>query len=76
MAIYSLHTQNLYDTSIGHYTSYGIIAEEKGKAISVADISTDKFAVEQLIEKFNNHKLCSCHLLSAVEDYLYDLEVK
>lgn len=75
MAKYTLYTQNLYDTSIGHYTSYGIIAQEKDKTISVADISTDRFAVEQLIEKFNNQELSSCHLLCAVEDYLYDLSI-
>lgn len=72
MAKYSLLTQTLYDTSIGHYTSYGIIAEERKLTISVADISTDKFAVEQLIEKFNTHKLSLCHLHNAVEDFLYD----
>ncbi len=76
MAKYSLLTQNLYDISIGHYTSYGIIVEEKENNFTVADISTDKFAVEQLIKKFNRENLSSCHLLCAIEDYLCDFEIK
>lgn len=76
MAKYSLLTQNLYDTSIGHYVSYGIKAELKDKIITVADISTDKFAVEQLVKQFNTHNLSDCHLHQAVEDFLYDLEIK
>lgn len=76
MANYSLLTQNLYDTSIGHYTSYGIKAEERNDTISVADISTDKFAVEQLIKKFNDNELSICHLTQAVEDFLYDFKAE
>ncbi len=76
MAKYSLLTQNLYDTSIGHYTSYGIIAKERKLTISVADISTDKFAVEQLIEKFNTYELSLCHLHDAVEDFLCDYNLE
>ena len=58
------------------YTSYGIIAISGEKiAITIDDVSTDKTAVEKLINKFNTQKLSLCHLEQAIEDYLYNLEV-
>ena len=75
MAKYSLLTQKHYDESIGHYISYGIIYTSDNNTITVADISVDKFAVEQLIEKFNKYKLSEKHLYDVIEDYLYDFEI-
>ncbi len=74
MAKYSLLTQKHYDESIGHYISYGIVCTNNN-TITVADISVDKFAVEQLIENFNKHELDERHLYEAIEDYLYDFKL-
>ncbi|MBQ4129024.1 MAG: hypothetical protein IJD68_04545 [Ruminococcus sp.] len=73
MVEYKLLKQRKYYSISGCYTSYGILAFKGEKLIrTVADISANKTAVENLIEKFNKYELDPCHLSQAIEDYLYD----
>lgn len=77
MAEYKIQTQTINLNDNKSYISYGIIAISGEKiAITIDDVSTDKTAVEKLINKFNTQKLSLCHLEQAIEDYLYNLEIE
>lgn len=77
MVEYKIQTQTININDKMSYTSYGIIAISGEKiAITIDDVSTDKTAVEKLINKFNTQKLSLCHLEQAIEDYLYNLEIE
>ncbi|MBR2715533.1 MAG: hypothetical protein IKB73_04930 [Ruminococcus sp.] len=72
MANYSLHTQSLYGIGRKKQVSYGIIVTENGETSTIADISIDKIAVEQLIERLNTYELSTEHLSQVIEDFLCD----
>ena len=75
MVEYKIQMQTINVNNIS-YISYGIVAISGEKIVTTAnDVSTDKIAVEKLVQKFNTHKLPLCHLEQAIEDYLYNLEV-
>lgn len=75
MVEYKLQTKTTLNSDSTTSTSYGILAFcGKRLVATVSDISDNKDAVEQLIQKFNSYDLSLCHLEQAVEDYLYDLE--
>lgn len=77
MVEYKIQTQTINLNDNKSYISYGIIAISSEKiAITIDDVSTDKTAVEKLINKFNTQKLSLCHLEQAIEDYLYNLEIE
>lgn len=68
------HTNHLNDST--SFLSYGIVAFENNRPLhTISDVSTDKNAVEKLIQSFNTHSLAVCHLEQAIEDYLYDLSL-
>ncbi|MBQ8057364.1 MAG: hypothetical protein IJ275_03395 [Ruminococcus sp.] len=76
MVEYKLQTQTTLISDSTTLTSYGILAFcGKRLVATVKDISSDKSAVEKLIQKFNTHGLSLCHLEQAVEDYLYNLDI-
>lgn len=77
MIKYKLFEQTKYYNNSGHYTSYGIIVFDDDVHIrTVPDISLDKSAVQNMVDKFNRYELDPCHLAQSVEDYLYDLCAK
>ena len=77
MVEYKIQTQTINLNDNKSYISYGIIAISSEKiAITIDDVSTDKTAVEKLINKFNTQKLSLCHLEQAIEDYLCNLEIE
>ncbi len=72
MVEYKLHTQQINDADT---KTYGISVYKNNKLVRViADISTDKNAVEKLIHQFNTYELALCHFDCAIEDFLYDFE--
>ena len=76
MVEYKIQTQTISQNDNLNYTSYGIVAISGEKIVTVVgDVSTDKIAIEKLVQKFNTHKLSLCHLEQAIEDYLCNLEV-
>ncbi|MBQ8538053.1 MAG: hypothetical protein IJ433_00195 [Ruminococcus sp.] len=76
MVEYKIQTQTITLNDNQSYTSYGIVALSGEKVVTtVDDVSTDKIAVEKLVDKFNTYKLVLCHLEQAIENYLYNLEV-
>lgn len=53
-------------------TTFGVKFTHKNQIRDIADISTDKVLIEQLIEKFNKYNLSVDHIDEAVENFLYD----
>ena len=76
MVEYKIQSQTITLNDSSSFISYGIVAFcGKKIATTVTDISTDKTAVEKLVQKFNEHQLSLCHLSQAIEDFLYTLQV-
>lgn len=75
MAKYHISKQILTDKNGDFITTYGIAVVDKNKVRIISDITPDRFKIEKLIEKFNKHKLSSCHIDDAIEDFLYDQSV-
>lgn len=76
MSRYEIFTEELDNPSIGKYTAYGIAVYEmvnknRKELIRVSDVSTDKNAVENLIELFNKECLDPVHIYDVIEDFLY-----
>lgn len=71
-----MFTEELDEPSIGKYTAYGIAVYEmvnknKKELIRVSDVSTDKIAVEKLVELCNKEHLEPVHIYDVIEDFFY-----
>ncbi len=58
-----------YNEDIGNYISYGI-ALENDRSTEIEDLSTDRAAVEALVNKINSLQLDPIHLNDAAQDFI------
>lgn len=70
--IYSVFSELIDSPYLGKYLAYGIdAADERGCLLKrVHDITCDRQALDDLVERCNRFDLSLCHLDDVIEDFL------
>ena len=68
--VYSVICESLISEEGIEYTTYGILTSVGGEDIVISDITTDREALEDLVNRCNLGELDVIHLYDVVEDFL------
>ena len=66
---YRYMTQNLNQTDIGAYASYGITLKND-PSVTVNDVSYEKKVVKRIVHALNRYQAEPVHLMDVIEDML------
>lgn len=64
---YAAIEEELHSDEIGTYVAYGVRMDE---TLSVSDVSLDRAAVENLVERMNDGDLDPVHFFDVIEDFV------